>query len=150
MEHGANTTALIYTVQNRADAPCTLQVVPVFQFAPKGIPPQEPRPVRYKDGAVRCGQMAVYVKTTGQLLALKHSHEALFYADDEKDGRAPGGVGLRCCAVRLTVPPGETGRLELVLSAELTDETAVRNMQKILDLLDEDDDVQAVYHNWDE
>ncbi len=33
---------------------------------------------------------------------------------------------------------------------ELTDETAVKNMQKILDLLDEDDDVQAVYHNWDE
>ena len=33
---------------------------------------------------------------------------------------------------------------------ELTDETAVKNLQKILDLLDEDDDVQAVYHNWDE
>ena len=33
---------------------------------------------------------------------------------------------------------------------ELTDETAVKNLQKILDLLDDDDDVQAVYHNWDE
>ena len=33
---------------------------------------------------------------------------------------------------------------------ELTDETAVKNLQKTLDLLDEDDDVQAVYHNWDE
>ena len=33
---------------------------------------------------------------------------------------------------------------------ELTDETAVKNMQRTLDLLDEDDDVQAVYHNWDE
>jgi len=33
---------------------------------------------------------------------------------------------------------------------ELTDESAVRSLQKILDLLDEDDDVQAVYHNWDE
>ena len=32
----------------------------------------------------------------------------------------------------------------------LTDETAVKNLQKTLDLLDEDDDVQAVYHNWDE
>ena len=30
---------------------------------------------------------------------------------------------------------------------ELTDETAVKNLQKTLDLLDEDDDVQAVYHN---
>ncbi len=33
---------------------------------------------------------------------------------------------------------------------ELTDETALKSLQKILDLLDEDDDVQAVYHNWDE
>lgn len=33
---------------------------------------------------------------------------------------------------------------------ELTDEEAVKNLQRTLDLLDEDDDVQAVYHNWDE
>ena len=32
----------------------------------------------------------------------------------------------------------------------LTDEVAVKNLQKTLDLLDEDDDVQAVYQNWDE
>ena len=32
----------------------------------------------------------------------------------------------------------------------LTDETAIKNLQRTLDLLDEDDDVQAVYHNWDE
>lgn len=32
----------------------------------------------------------------------------------------------------------------------LTDETAVKNLQKTLDLLDDDDDVEAVYHNWDE
>lgn len=33
---------------------------------------------------------------------------------------------------------------------ELTDETAVKNLQKTLDLLEDDDDVQYVYHNWDE
>ena len=32
----------------------------------------------------------------------------------------------------------------------LTDEGALKNLQKTLDLLDEDDDVQNVYHNWDE
>ncbi len=32
----------------------------------------------------------------------------------------------------------------------LTDETAVRNLTRILDILDDDDDVQNVYHNWDE
>ena len=33
---------------------------------------------------------------------------------------------------------------------ELTDEEAIKKMQRILDLLDEDDDVLAEYHNWDE
>jgi transcriptional/translational regulatory protein YebC/TACO1 len=32
---------------------------------------------------------------------------------------------------------------------ELTDEDSIKKMNRILDLLDEDDDVQAVYHNWD-
>ncbi len=33
---------------------------------------------------------------------------------------------------------------------ELTSEDDIKKMNRILDLLDEDDDVQAVYHNWDE
>ena len=33
---------------------------------------------------------------------------------------------------------------------KLDDETAVKNLQRTLDLLDEDDDVQNVYTNWDE
>lgn len=33
---------------------------------------------------------------------------------------------------------------------ELKDEQDIKNMNKILDLLEEDDDVQQVYHNWDE
>ncbi|MGN0341595.1 MAG: YebC/PmpR family DNA-binding transcriptional regulator [Roseburia sp.] len=32
----------------------------------------------------------------------------------------------------------------------LTDEKDLTNIQRILDLLDEDDDVQEVYHNWEE
>ena len=33
---------------------------------------------------------------------------------------------------------------------EVTDPDAVKNLTRILDLLDEDDDVQNVYTNWDE
>ncbi len=33
---------------------------------------------------------------------------------------------------------------------ELTSEEDIKKMNKLLDLLDADDDVQAVYHNWDE
>ena len=33
---------------------------------------------------------------------------------------------------------------------DLTDETAIKNLQRTLDLLEDDDDVQNVYHNWNE
>lgn len=33
---------------------------------------------------------------------------------------------------------------------DLTDEQDIKNLQKTLDLLEEDDDVQEVYHNWNE
>ena len=33
---------------------------------------------------------------------------------------------------------------------ELKDDQSIKDMNRILDLLDEDDDVQEVYHNWDE
>lgn len=33
---------------------------------------------------------------------------------------------------------------------ELTDENAIKSLQRTLDLLEDDDDVQAVYHNWAE
>ena len=33
---------------------------------------------------------------------------------------------------------------------DLTKEEDIKNIQKPLDLLDEDDDVQDVYHNWNE
>ena len=32
----------------------------------------------------------------------------------------------------------------------LSDEQDIKMMNRILDMLDEDDDVQEVYHNWDE
>ena len=33
---------------------------------------------------------------------------------------------------------------------ELASEDDIKNLQKTLDLLEEDDDVQDVWHNWDE
>ena len=42
------------------------------------------------------------------------------------------------------------GRMSPQNWVTLKDEEDVKKMQRILDLLDDDDDVQAVYHSWDE
>lgn len=33
---------------------------------------------------------------------------------------------------------------------KLTDEGDIKNMEKMIDMLEEDDDVQNVWHNWDQ
>ena len=35
-------------------------------------------------------------------------------------------------------------------SVELTDEEDLKNMNKLIEMLDDNDDVQNVYHNWEE
>ena len=36
------------------------------------------------------------------------------------------------------------------VEANLTEENDIKKMNKLLDLLEEDDDVQNVWHNWNE
>ena len=118
VEHAANTAAVVYTVENRREVPCTLRVTPVLQFSPKGEPRQSPLILSCEDGKIQGEGLTLYVKSSGRLSAVPQTCETLFYADDRKDGRRETGLGLICAAAELTVPRGETGRLELVFSTE--------------------------------
>ena len=71
------------------------------------------------------------------------SYEVLTAPDDfDKVQQALSESGVTFVSAEVTMIPQNY--------VELTDEGALKSLQKILDLLDEDDDVQAVYHNWDE
>ena len=123
MEHGANAAAVVYTVENRSDAPCTLRVTPVFQFSPKGEARQSQISLRCGGGKIQGEGLTLYVKSSAGLSDVPQDCEALFYEDDRKDGRREKGLGLICTAAELTVPQGEDGRLELVFSTEISDKT---------------------------
>ncbi len=118
MEHGKNASAVVYTVENRSEAPCTLRVTPVFQFSQKGDPPQAPFALHYTGGTIQGAGLTLHVKSSEPLLPLPQTWENLSYEDDRKDGRRETGLGLICAAVELTVPQGESGQLELVFSTE--------------------------------
>ena len=71
------------------------------------------------------------------------SFEILTDPDDFSDVRqALEDAGVPMAAAEVTMIPQTY--------VELTDETVIKNIQKTLDMLDDDDDVQNVYHNWDE
>ena len=71
------------------------------------------------------------------------SYEILTAPEAHEDGDAAlREAGIALASSEVTMIPQNY--------VELTDETAIKNLNKTLDLLDEDDDVQSVYHNWDE
>ena len=78
-------------------------------------------------------------------------------SNEEDDGlRDPHCAGCISAQVRETLEkeniPMANAEVTMLPQTyvELSDEKDLTNIQRILDLLDEDDDVQEVYHNWDE
>ena len=63
-------------------------------------------------------------------------------ADFEEVCRNLNEQGLTMASSEVTMVPQNY--------VSLSDDTDIANITRILDLLDEDDDVQEVYHNWDE
>ena len=76
------------------------------------------------------GCVSYMFEKKGQIIIDKEECEAL-----EKEGIAMADANV-------TMIPGTT--------VQLTDPEDIKNLQKTLDLLDDDDDVQEVYHNWEE
>lgn len=69
------------------------------------------------------------------------SFEILMMPDDfDEVHKALEVAGIPIASAEITMIPQTY--------VELTDEAAVKNLNKTLDLLEGDDDVQAVYHNW--
>ena len=71
------------------------------------------------------------------------SYEILTTPEDFSDVRlALEEAGISMVSAEVSMIPQTT--------VELSDETDIKNIQKTLDLLDEDDDVQEVFHNWED
>ena len=127
--YGANTAALVYTLENRSAAPCTFRCTPVLVFAPKGEPPQSPVKLTYAQGVVESRGRKLYVSGNAHISPLPLSHQKLYYCDDEKDGRKPSGWGAVCFTAQWTVEPGQTRQLELVFSTQPISESGEAILQ---------------------
>lgn len=129
MAHGANTVAVVYSIENCSALPCSLRVTPVLQFAPKGNPPQVSQELTFDGCKVQSKDLTVYIQANVPLEKTSIAWQTLFYADDQKDGRAATGLGMTCCAACLQVPAGQTARLELVFSTEPCTQTGAHILQ---------------------
>ncbi len=114
-----NTAAVLYTVENLSEYPCTLEITPLLKFAPKEEALQRlDQKFTYKAGKISSPDHSVYMYTDARAEKRPGKWQLLAYPEDEKDGRPERGLAASCCAVTKTVKPGKTERFEIVFSME--------------------------------
>ncbi len=118
MDWGKNTAAVLYTVENLSDAPCTLDVTPFFKFAPKEQALDEAKSLRFLGSKVACGDYTVCIRTNAALEQTEECWQMLAYHEDAKDGRPDSGLTGSCCHMVQEVASGETAKIELIFSME--------------------------------
>ena len=118
MAYGKNTSAVLYTIENRSDVPCTLQATPFLKLAPKEQAITRKKKFSYDGGRITSGAYTLQVATDADLEEIPQIWQKLSYPEDKKDGRPAQGMACACCAVSKTVLPGETVRMEILFSMD--------------------------------
>jgi len=137
IEHGHNTVAVLYELENRSEHSATFQVTPWFKFAPKEEPVQQEKKL-YVQGTRICSEdQFVTLNTNGVRQTIQPSWQQLAYPEDAKDGRPDRGIASACLVVTKTVEPGQRTSLELVFSTEETAPSAQQLIAKAHDRLKE-------------
>lgn len=116
MQQGENTSAVLYTVENTTDTPCTLDVTPWLKFVPKEDVLQQEKEFTYTDGQITAGDYCLHIKTDGDLQRVTPRWQTLAYPEDAKDGRPVSGMAGACCRISWRIAPGQTRKLEIVFS----------------------------------
>ena len=118
MAFEANTSAVVYSIENLSETPCTLQIDPFLKFAPKEDAIKEKKTFSYTPGKITSGAYTMYFSTNGEAQEHPAVWQLLAYPEDAKDGRPAKGLCASCFSVSKTVQPGETACLEVVFSTE--------------------------------
>lgn len=116
MAYGQNAAAVLYTIENQSNAPCTLTVEPFMKFGAKEQAMQETQEMSYSAGKITCGESVMFLKTKGTVTPTAQRNQWLSYPEDAKDGRHGQGICSSCCTVELTVDSESSSDFAIVFS----------------------------------
>ena len=116
MTYGQNTTAILYTVENQSNSPCTLRLEPFMKFGTKEQAMEKMPPMTYTNGRISCGKHQLHITTTGTLTETEPRTQCLAYPEDEKDGRPAKGLAASCCMAEITVEAGGGADFSIIFS----------------------------------
>lgn len=119
VQPGRNTAAVLYSVRNGSNEACTLTVRPFFKFSPKDEPVNQPKELIFANNSVSCGKYRANIRTNGNIIEEQPCWQTLAYPEDAKDGRPGQSLSGGCCAINLTVQPGESIELGITFSTHV-------------------------------
>ena len=105
--YGENTVAVLYTIENGADACAALTVTPWLRFVPKGGKLTRRRAFSWSDARIESGGHTLfYAVENGAAEPAPTRFETLRFAHDVPDGRTPTGLCAAAGCFRFTAEPG--------------------------------------------
>lgn len=79
MDYGKNTSAVLYTIENRSGETCTLTAEPFLKMAPKEQALEETKTFTYENGRITSGRYTLYIHTDAALAGQAESWQKLAY-----------------------------------------------------------------------
>ena len=118
MQQEANTTVVLYSIENNSGKEVSLDVTPFLKFVPRENIVEEKLDLVYRRGVVTANGYTLYIRTAAQLSKIKPVWNWVAYPEDAKDGRPEKGMTGACCHAVQTVAPGETVDFEISFSLD--------------------------------
>lgn len=111
-----NTTAVLYTVENRTGAACELLIRPWMLGFEKGHAPLEKWTITMDGECITCGDQTLHIHTSGKLEKEAPAFALQAYSHDAPDGRPEKGLVGSVCSIRVQACAGETVTLQVLFS----------------------------------
>ena len=119
MQQEANTTVVLYSIENNTGKEVSLDITPFLKFVPRENIVEQQKDFTYRRGVVTADGYTLYIRTAAQLEKLKKPvWNWVAYPEDAKDGRPEKGMTGAVCHAVQTVAPGETVNFEISFSLD--------------------------------
>ena len=124
LEQGKNTVGISYKVRNRSGKDVKINVLPYFQFVPKGVRMAIGQEFDVTETCITSNEQCLYYVTNGQSKAIpKRFVDTLYYSSDVEDGKMPLGRSAVVQEITFEVAAGTEDTLDIVYSTEEVCET---------------------------
>ena len=118
MAQEKNTTAVLYSIENRSGKDVTLNIKPFLKFVPRENVLEEKKEFSFDNGVVRSGDYTLYIRTDGAMTSVEPVWQSVSYSEDAKDGRPDNGLSAAVCQIEKVVKSGETAEFQTVFSMD--------------------------------